>query len=361
MRILILANNDVGLYKFRKELLCELIAAGNELYAALPGGEYIADLEKIGVRHIHTQIDRRGINPLKDIKLIVRYFRIMLDLKPELVITYTVKPNVYGSLASRLLGIEYAVNVTGLGSAFQQDNFVKRLVCFLYKTGCRDAKLAFFENEENRRVFVENKLIKPEQAYMLNGAGVSLTDYNFAQYPGEEEPINFLFIGRVMKEKGIEELFAAARKMKKEYPAVSFSIVGPMEDEYGALIAALEAEAVIKYHGYQRDVKPFIEKCHCFVLPSYHEGMANTLLEAAAMGRPLITSRIHGCMEAVEEGKNGYLVERGDAEQLLTVLHKFIKADYGQKKEMAKMSRALAEAKFDRRRLVEQTIAALLR
>lgn len=160
MKILILANNDVGLYKFRKELIQELIWKGNEIVVSLPDGELISDIRKLGVKVIITDIDRRGINPLTDLTLLLRYLRMGLTLKPDLVITYTIKPNIYGGIVCRLLRIPYAENVTGLGTTFQTENLIKKIVCFLYKISCRYAKVVFFENEENKQIFLNHYLIR---------------------------------------------------------------------------------------------------------------------------------------------------------------------------------------------------------
>lgn len=355
MKILILANNDVGLYKFRKELIQELIHQGNKVIVSVPDGELVPDIRNLGVKVILTDVDRRGINPLTDLKLLMRYFRMEVTLKPDLVITYTIKPNVYGGLVSRLLHISYAENITGLGTTFQKENLVKKLVCLLYKISVKRAKVVFFENEENKQIFLDHHLIREEQACKLNGAGVNLEEYPYTEYPGENEPIRFLFIGRVMKEKGVDELFEAARRIKAEYPDILFDIVGPMEDEYGAVIKKLEEDGIITYYGYQKDVRPFIARCHCFVLPSWHEGMANTLLETGAMGRPLITSNIHGCLEAVEE-KNGYLADVKDAGSLLEQMEKFLDHSYKEKKEMGQASRRVMEKKFGKKKVVEKTI-----
>lgn len=358
-KILILANLDVGLYKFRKALIQELLDQGNEVYISLPKGMLVEKMKGMGCHFIETPVDRRGINPATDFKLMLRYFEILKTIKPDLVITYTIKPNIYGGLAARLKRVPYAINITGLGTAFQNENMIKKLVVFLYKLACKKAKTIFFENEENKNVFLQNKIIKKSQACLLPGAGIDLTEYKMTQYPKESRNIRFLFIGRVMKEKGVEELFKAARNIKKVYPEASFDIVGPMEDDYKDRIHSLVKNGIIYYYGYQEDVRPFIEKCDCFVLPSYHEGMANTLLESGAMGRPLITSRIHGCMEAVKEGENGYLVDVKDARGLEDKIKDFIELSYEEKKKMGEMSRKVMVEKFDKKDVVRMTVREL--
>ncbi len=357
-RILILANFDVGLYKFRKELIQKLLKQGNEVYISLPDGELVKNLKKMGCRFVDTYVDRRGINPKTDLKLLLFYKKLIKKLKPDIVITYTIKPNIYGGMICRFFRIPYAVNITGLGTAFQKDGAVKKLVVNLYRIALKKAKVVFFENAGNKQELLKYNIVKEEQTCILNGAGVNLEEYPFCEYP-EEGETRFLFIGRVMKEKGVDELFEAAERIKSKYENVYFNIVGPMEDDYKKKVDRLVERGIIEYHGYQQDVKPFIERCHCFVLPSYHEGMANTLLEAAAMGRPLITSRIHGCMETVEEYKNGFLVEVGNSEQLYESLERFHSYNYIKKIEMGQVSRKRVENNFDKRAVVSLTLKKL--
>lgn len=355
MKILILANNDEGLYKFRKELIQKLLKKNNTVYTSLPDGKYVSKLSEMGCKFVDTEIDRRGINPKTDLKLLLFYRKIIKRVKPELVITYTIKPNIYGGLICRMFRIPYAVNITGLGTAFQRSGCIKTLVTFLYKIALKKAKVVFFENTENKEIMLDMGIVKEEQTCVLNGAGVNLEEYTYCEYPSDEE-IRFLFIGRVMKEKGVDELFEAAKRIKSEYKNVYFDIVGPMEDDYKGKIDSLIQNGIIEYYGYQQDVKPFIAKCHCFVLPSWHEGMANTNLEAAAMGRPLITSRIHGCMEAVEDGVSGLLCEKENSENLYEVLKQFVQLSEEQKRAMGEAGRKRMERVFDKKTVVKRTL-----
>lgn len=360
MRILILANDAEGLYKFRKELIQEMLAKENQVYISLPDGKFIKNLAQMGCKFINTSVDRRGINPKTDAKLMFCYMKLIKKIRPNMVLTYTIKPNIYGGMMCRFLHTPYAVNITGLGTAFQNDGMIKKLVTFLYKLSLKKAKVVFFENIGNQKLMLNIGVCKKEQACLLNGAGVNLEEYPFCEYPPEGET-RFLFIGRVMKEKGVDELFEVAEKIREEKKDVFFDIVGPMEDDYKERIDDLVRKEIIAYHGYQADVKPFIERCHCFILPSYHEGMANTLLEAAAMGRPLITSRIHGCMEVVDEGENGYLVKSQDAGALLKEVKVFLTLTYEQKEKMGRVSRGVVRERFDKQEVVGNTIRELER
>lgn len=354
-KILILANNDVGLYKFRKELIAKLLEE-HEVFISLPYGESVDKLVDMGCVFIETNVDRRGMNPIKDLKLLKTYLLMLKSVKPNMVITYTIKPNIYGGIACRFKKIKYASNITGLGTAFQYDNVLRKVIIKLYQFALKKVAVVFFENEGNKSSFVNSGIIKDTKAVKLNGAGVNIEEYPLCDYPSQVEGLRFLFIGRVMKEKGIEELFYSAKKIKEEYPDISFDVVGPFEDDYKEQTEELVSKKIINYYGYQEDVQKFIKNSHCVILPSYHEGMSNVLLEAGAMGRPLITSNIHGCMEAVIDTETGFLVEVKSKTNLVEKIKKFHQLEYLEKVLMGKRSRVLIENKFSKRVVVDQTI-----
>lgn len=358
MRVMILANFDVGLYQFRKELI-EGLLKENEVIISLPYGELVEPFKEMGCKFIDTPVDRRGINPVTDLKLFHEYRRLLKQGKPDQVITYTIKPNIYGGLACRLSHIPYAVNITGLGTAFENGGLLKKIVVAMYKVACKKAKVVFFENEENRQIFIKEKIVNETQTYRLNGAGVNLEKYQVSEYP-EGERIKFLFMGRVMAEKGIDELFEAMKKLVADGVNCELDVLGGYEEDYKKKIQECENEGWLHYHGYQKDVRPFIEKCHCFVLPSWHEGMANTNLESAASGRPVITSNIPGCMEAVVDGVSGFLAERKNSEDLYKVMKKFIELPYEKRKDMGLAGRKHMEDVFDKKKVVEETINRIM-
>lgn len=359
MKVMVIANDSGGLYRFRGLLLEKIISLGNNVVCLTPFGNSIDGLNQIGVTLINTPIERRGINPFVDIKLFFNYWKMIKREKPELVITYTIKPNIYGGIICRIKKIPYAVNITGLGTAFENGGILKRLVTVMNKLACKKAKVVFFENAENRQTFIDEKIVKEEKTCLLNGAGVNLEHFNVTEYPADNETIRFLFIGRVMKEKGIDELFKAMQLLREDGIDCVLDVVGGYEEDYSEQIKQYENDGWLTYHGIQKDVRPFIAAAHCFVLPSWHEGMANTNLECSAMARPVITSNIHGCLEAVEDGVTGFLCERQSPESLYKVMKQFCGLTLDQKKNMGLSARKHMEEVFDKRKVVEETIANL--
>lgn len=353
MKVLILANSSKGLFSFRNELISELLKE-NDVCAYTPDNGSVEEIEDLGCHVYNLDVDRRGINLKKDIELYRKIKSILKSERPDLVITYTIKPNVYGGYACRKLGIPYAINITGLGTAFQNDGMLKKIVTLMYKVSCKKAKVVFFENEENRQIFIKEKIVKEEQTHRLNGAGVNLGKYQVIEYP-QGDKVKFLFMGRVMAEKGIDELFAAMKRLVSEGVNCELDVLGGYEENYKEIIEKYEEEGWLKYHGYQKDVKPFIGNCHCFVLPSWHEGMANTNLESAASARPVITSNIHGCLEAVEDGVTGFLCEKKNGDDLYKVMKKFTELSFEERKAMGLAGRKRMKEIFDKKKVVEET------
>ena len=226
MKVLVLANNDAGLYRFRKELLATLMEEGHTIYMSVPAGSRVEDLKAMGCQYIETNVDRRGINPVTDFKLFMTYRKMIRSVKPDLVITYTIKPNIYGGFAARLAKKAYAVNITGLGSAFEKGGFLRKLVVMMYKAACRKAKVVYFENTGNKELFVAEKIIKEEKTCVLNGAGVNLEDFPYQEYPDQTQTTRFLFTGRVMREKGVDELLQAMKTLRQEGVDCTLDILG---------------------------------------------------------------------------------------------------------------------------------------
>lgn len=347
MKVLILANFGMGLYNFRKELIEELIDHKYEVYVSLPNDEYIPKLQELGCKFIDTTVSRRGTNPATDFKLFLNYRRILKDVKPNVVLTYTIKPNVYGGLACRLERIPYIANITGLGSAVENGGILQKITLFLYKIALKKAKCVFFQNKENQDFIVNNKVVTTNYK-LLPGSGVNLDHFSLLGYPSDHH-INFLFISRVMKEKGIDQYLDAATYIKDKYPNTTFHIVGFCEEEYKYKLKSMHNKGIINYHGKQSDVREFHKLSHCTIHPTYYsEGMSNVLLESAACGRPIITTDRSGCREIVDEKINGYLVEQQNSKDLIEKIENFLALNYEERMKMGLEGRRKMVEEFDR-------------
>lgn len=356
-KILIITNHSYMFWQFRRELVRGILAGGHQVVLALPFGERVEQLRSLGCELVDIPVDRRGVNPVIDCKLLLRYRKLLAEVRPDMVITYSIKPNIYAGMACRNLGIPYYVNVQGLGTAFQKKR-IARLVTVLYRIALRDARWVFFENSANADLFIRKGIIAEDQACLLRGAGINLEHYAFRPWP-ENSCTRFLYLGRVMREKGMDELFSALRRLHAEGEKIFLDLVGFFEDGYREQVEELEALGICKFHGFQEDPRPFYERTDCVVLPSYHEGMSNVLLEAAAVGRPLITSDIPGCREAVEEGVTGFTCPVRDAQALYETMKRFLLLSPEQRAAMGVAGRKKMQAEFDKNQVVEATLAAL--
>lgn len=349
--VVILGNHHVVLYNFRKELIERLISENYRVITALPYTKEVEKLRKLGCEIVDIPVARRGTNPITDLKLFLQYRKLLQKEKPDMVYTYTIKPNIYGGMACRLLKIPYLVNITGLGSAMEGDGFLQKVTSFLYRFAMKKADCIFFQNEMNRQVF-EKRSIHGKAEQLLPGSGVNLEHFSYMEMP-QKENIEFVYISRVMREKGIEQYLETADVIRKKYPNTRFHILGFCEEEYEERLKNLQEQGIIEYHGMQEDVRVFLKEAHCLVHPSYYpEGMSNVCLEAAACGRAVITTKRSGCMETVDDGVTGYLVEEKSAEQLTEAVERFILLSEIEKCEMGQKARQKMEREFDREQIV---------
>lgn len=355
-KILIITNHSYMLYQFRRELI-ERLQEEYEVVLSMPFVGHEDDFQRMGCRCIETKVDRRGINPFTDFKLLRFYNKMIREENPQKVITYSIKPNIYAGFVCSHRKLPYYANVQGLGTAFQKKGLDK-LVEMLYKTAFRKVKAVFFENEGNAQEFIKRKLVDEHKIIILNGAGVNLNHYDSSQYQKEpDDRRHFLYLGRIMKEKGIDELFEAISRLHKAYgDRVVLDIVGFFEDEYKEAVEKLEADGIAVFHGFQEETRPYYAAADVVVLPSYHEGMSNVLLEASAMERPVITSDIPGCREAVEDGKTGYLCEVKNADMLYEKMKLMMEKTQEELRDMGQNARKRMEEIFDKDKIVEKTV-----
>lgn len=367
MKILILTNKDSGLYRFREELIEELLVPGSyiegrnsepcEVFISIPRGEYSCKFEEMGATVIDTALDRRGKNLIHELKLLKNYKKIIKQVHPDFVLTYTIKPNIYGAIASRKCKVPCIANITGLGTAVESKGLMQKICVLLYKFAFKNISKVFFQNTENMQFFINNKIALGKHD-LLPGSGVNLDNYSPKPYPNSQD-IHFAFIARIMKEKGIEEYLEMAKTIKLKYPNTVFHVCGYCEQDYEERLSKLHDEGIIKYNGMIKDVHGFLENVHCVILPSYHEGMSNVLLESAASARPIITSDCAGCREAVDEGVNGYLVKVKDTNGLINTVEKFILLSYEDKSKMGLLGREKVEREFDRQIVVNRYLDTL--
>lgn len=348
-KILILVNDVTTLLQFRCELVRALVADGNEVYVSVPKSDRIPEIEELGAKVIETDVARHGKNPFKDLKLLSSYKKLLRDLKPDIVFTFTIKPNVYGGMACAKLKIPYVSNVTGLG-VVGDGGIMQKLMLSLYKGGLKRAKCVFFQNQANEQFFRCKKIVSGATE-LLPGSGVNVEKFSFIDYPSEQTT-NIVFVGRIIKDKGVYELAEAAESFKNRKD-VRFTIVGNVE--YGSE-NPFENMPNVNCVGFHKDVRPFLKEAHAIILPSYHEGMANVLLEAAACGRPILASNIPGCQETFDEGVTGFGFDAKNVQSLRQALEKFFALSYEEKREMGKAGRKKIEEQFDRRIVVEKYI-----
>ena len=355
-KILIITNHSYMLYRFRKELIQKLLE-DSEVVISTPFVGHETDLKELGANCIKTEVDRRSINPFTDLKLLRTYKTILKQEKPDLVITYSIKPNIYAGYLCGKMKIPFCANVQGLGTAFQKA-LLSNLVTVMYRTAFRKVETVFFENQANAQAFVRRRILPAKKEVVLSGAGINLEEYRYRQYP-DNEKVHFLYLGRIMKEKGMDELFGAVEQLRKDGCEFVLDLVGFFEDEYKKQVEQLQSEGIVRFYGFQENPKPYYAQTDCVVLPSYHEGMSNVLLEAAASGRAIITTDIPGCREAVDNGKSGMLCKVKSTDSLYKAMKRFTELSREKRELLGKAGREKMEREFDKKKVVEETVKVI--
>ena len=356
--ILILTNSIGGLYNFRQEVLQALVDEGFRVVISAPYNKKIKVFFTMGCEYLQTQFKIKGTNPVADYKLARRYRQIILQYRPVAVLSYTIKPNLYGGLACRWCKVPQLANITGLGTAVENPGWMHRLTIVLYRFCMRQTRLFVFQNRSNYEFFENHNLIKHDYV-LIPGSGVNLRYHSFQEYPSSEV-VSFLFLSRIFREKGIDQYLEAAEILHQRYPSCEFHVVGSGSAAYKLRLQELSEKGVVVYHGQQLDVRPFYKMVHCTVLPSFYpEGMSNVLLESCAAGRPIITTSRPGCGEAVDDGVNGFLVQPQDTADLVRQMEKFISLSHEKKKQMGLNARKKVECEFDRNIVVNAYLKAI--
>ena len=353
MKILFLANNGEGLYKFRKELIIKLLE-NNEVFVSLPKDNYCDTLESMGCKFIDTEFNRKGTNPIKDIELRNTYIKIIKSINPNVVLTYTIKPSVYGGLACQKLNIPYLVNITGLGSAIENGGILQFIALTLYKLGIRKANKVFFQNDSNMNFMIDKKVVEKNKCKLIPGSGVNVKEYKVLEYPNNDT-VDFVYIGRIMTEKGFKQYIEAAEIIRNKYKESRFHICGEYEDDYKDKVDELVKKGIVIYHGSVSNMIDIYKIIQCTIHPTYYaEGMSNVLLESLACGRPIITTNRPGCKEIVDDGVNGYVVNEKDTNDLVEKIEKFLSLILEERKQMGLNGRRKIEEKFDRNIVINE-------
>lgn len=354
-KVLFLVNHDVVIYNFRLELVERLLADGYQVVISSPYGERIEDLKALGCEYHEIEINRHGMNPMAELKLISDYKKLLDQVKPDMVFAYTIKPNIYGSIACRSKKIPCVTNITGLGTAVENGGLIQKITVLLYKYAFTKVQRVFFQNTENMQFFVDHKIALGKHD-LLPGSGVNLQRFEVLEYPAGDT-VEFAFISRIMKEKGIDQYLEAAEYIRSKYPNTVFHVCGFCEDAYEDKLKDLTDKGIVNYHGMVRDVKGFLKRIHCTIHPTYYpEGLSNVLLESSACARPIITTDRSGCREVIDDGVNGFIVKQQDSQDLIEKIEKFLKLSADERKAMGLAGRSKVEKEFDRQIVVEKYV-----
>ncbi len=352
-KVMIVLNTAWNLFNFRSGLIRALVVAGYEVVAVAPDDEYASRLTELGCRFVALPMDNKGTNPLRDLGLFFRFLKVIHQERPAVFLGYTIKPNIYGSLAAHTLGITVVNNITGLGTVFIRDTWLTRLVRLLYKIALSRSRHVFFQNKDDMSLFVAHCLVAQHKVSRLPGSGIDLKKFCFTPLKDStHRPLNFLLVSRLLWDKGVGEYVEAARLVKRQYPGVSFQILGFFDEKNPrevsrAQMQIWDREGVIDYLGVSDDVQSFMVAADCIVLPSYREGVPRTLLEAAAIGRPIVTTDVTGCRDAVDDGVNGFLCNIRDAHDLADKMTQMIELLPSKRMAMGVAGRAKMEIQFD--------------
>lgn len=361
MKKILLLSNDFMSLNFRKELVMRLLKEGHEVYVSMLEAEENQPYEEMGCRVIPAPIDRRGINPLKDFRLYRHYRQIIRQIRPDIIFSYTIKPNIYGSLASRSFGCPQICNITGTGGVFLKKSLISELCKVLYRLSVKRAYKVFFQNADDKEFFLANSLVKDNYT-VIPGSGCNLREHFYVRMP-KTERIRFLYIGRILALKGIDEYLKAAKSIKSKYPRTQFYIAGYfVEPQYRQIVQEYEQDGIVKHLGFSNDIDREIRKSHCIVLPSKGgEGIPNALLEGAATGRACIGSNTPGTRSVIDDNVTGFLFQPENHQDLVNKMERFLKMSYEEKLQMGINGRHKVEQEFDREQIVNIYMSELER
>jgi glycosyltransferase involved in cell wall biosynthesis len=364
MRVMLTVNAAWNVWNFRRPLVEALAGDGHVVTVLAPPDDAVPELERLGCRVRPLEMSVKGLNPLEDLRLQRRFGRIFREERPDAVLSYTIKNNIFGARAAKPAGVPFLPNVTGLGTAFLSGRLLQTLTEQLYRRSFANLPVVFFQNEDDRDLFLERRLVRSGQARLLPGSGIDLKHFAPAPMPAPGEPPVFLMIARLLRDKGVVEFVEAARRVRARHPGARFQLLGAVASENRtaidhATLKAWVAEGVVEYLGTTTDVRPAIAASTCVVLPSYREGAPRTLIEAAAMARPLIATDVPGCRAVVDRDQSGFLCEVRSADSLAATIERFLALPPGAQQAMGAAGRAKMEREYDQALVVDAYRSAL--
>jgi len=362
--IVLSCNTAWNIHNFRRGLIRALLEGGDRVTVVTPRDAYVDQLRALGCDYVELPMDNKGTDPLRDGLLLLRYLRLYRRLKPDAVLHFTIKPVIYGGMTARMLGIPYVSNITGLGTAFLRQDWLTKLVQQLYRISQGRAQRIFFQNSDDAELFHGRHLVPAACSRVLPGSGIDLERFTLRPMPTDRERPVFLLVARLLWDKGVGEFVEAARIVHRKYPQVRFRLLGFLGVDNATAIDRSTVEqwqrqGVVEYLGSSDDVRPAIEQATCVVLPSYREGTPRSLLEAAAMGRPIIATDVPGCRETVDHGVNGLLCRVRSGEDLAERMLQLLAMDSDALRAMGLAGRRLAETRFDERIVIDAYLEAL--
>jgi len=362
-KVVIALNTAWNLLNFRSGLIRALVAAGYEVVAVAPPDEYAERLSVLGCRFVPLPMDNQGTHPVRDLLLLFRFFWLMRAERPDAFLGYTVKPNVYGSLAARALAIPVINNIAGLGAVFIKGGWLNQLVKGLYQVALSRSQKVFFQNDDDRQLFITSRLVIESVTDLLPGSGIDLAKFSPAPLPAGT-PVRFLLIARILWDKGVGEFVEAARLLKQRGVDAECCLLGFLDVQNPAAISRQQmndwvAEGAVRYLGVSDNVREEIAQADCVVLPSYREGTPRTLLEAAAMARPIVTTDAVGCREVVDDGINGYLCKPKDASDLADKMELIVSLTHAEREVMGLRGREKVEREFDEQIVIGKYLSAI--
>jgi glycosyltransferase involved in cell wall biosynthesis len=362
--VVITINTSWNIYNFRLGLIKALQKKGYKVVAIAPKDDYSLRLQNEGIEYYHININNKGTNPIEDLKLIKDYYKIFKSIRPDAVLAYTIKPNIYASFAASFLKIPMINNISGLGTVFLNDNISSKIARLMYKTALKNAKKVFFQNQDDLNLFINKKLVNKNKTDLLPGSGINTEKFKPLNVDNYRDIFKFLFIARLVKDKGILEYINAAKIIKQKYKNIEFGVLGAFYPNNPTAIAKedinrWQKENIINYLGVSDNVKDIINSYDCIVLPSYREGLSRVLLEAASMAKPIVTTNTPGCKDVVEDGYNGYLCKVKDSSDLAKKMEKMLNLSTKELMQMGNNGRQKVKNEFDEKIVIDKYLNIL--